>query len=79
VLGAVEDLEDPTHIGMGQGHRFSPVQRGACLPAYRTWRHITAPFDVTIFFNIPIVNNLNVEYNAFIPTRVVAGFLRKST
>jgi acetyl-CoA carboxylase biotin carboxyl carrier protein len=62
---------------MGKGHCFSPVQRRACLPAYRPGRHVIALFDRTIIFNIRIVNNLNVEYRAFIPTRVRAGFFEE--
>jgi hypothetical protein len=62
MCGTVEDFEDPTHIGMGQGHGLSPVQRkGGCgrLPHHR------AISITTIIFNMRIVNNLNVEYIGF--------------
>jgi hypothetical protein len=50
--------------------------------AYQRTAHGGTPsryLNSIIIFNIRIVNNLNVEYIVFYPTRVVAGFLREST
>jgi hypothetical protein len=56
--------------GLAEGLAYQRTAPGGTPSRYLT---------STIVFNINIVNNLNVEYIAFYPTRVVAGFLREST
>src|SRR6478609_653198 len=67
MCGTVEDFEDPTHIGMGQGHGLSPVQRKG-LPSGCGGPPRHRAISITIIFNIHIVNNINVEYIDFSDT-----------